>query len=124
MTEAELFETIGIFLDLSFSALEAYLTLTSAYLITAYIVGAKLTKIQLTILNSLYIVFSFITVFATSIYAYRATNLVPELKQLRPTDFLPGDQALSGILILSISMLIGILASLYFMFSTRRRSNT
>jgi hypothetical protein len=55
MTEAELIEAINAVLGLQISAFMAYLTVVSAYLIAAFVVGVRLTTPQSLIVSTLFI---------------------------------------------------------------------
>ena len=44
MTEAELLEAATSYFELATGMISLYLTITSAYLIVAYLVGARLTR--------------------------------------------------------------------------------
>jgi hypothetical protein len=64
MTEYELVDAIASFNSNMYSWATFYITALSAYLVTAYILGAKLTRSQTTIINTCFVVFSALGIFA------------------------------------------------------------
>jgi hypothetical protein len=67
MTEAELIETVQLMVGNHTAIYAVFLTLTSSYLISAYVIGAKLTPSQVWLLTGLYL--AVITVTLCGIYA-------------------------------------------------------
>ena len=55
MAEAELWELIAVHAANAMSAFNIYLTVTFAYLVAAYLVGAKLSKLQTGFISGLFI---------------------------------------------------------------------
>jgi hypothetical protein len=73
--------------------LAIFLTLTSAYLVAAFVVGKKLTRAQLTLIDTVYVAFGSLNIFAqmvtlrNSLFAFKmAANAVEELPRL--SDFI------------------------------------
>ena len=71
MTEAELIESMTEYFGLNAEMLSIYLTVTSGYLIVAYLVGGKLTRSQLVIISGLYIMFAAATTYLAIGYGMR-----------------------------------------------------
>lgn len=63
MTQAELIEATQTMLGNAISLFVAFVSLVSAYLVVAYLIGKKLTRTQLVILNFLYLA---VTLFCAS----------------------------------------------------------
>ena len=64
MTEYEILDGISNFTAVGLDALMAYLTVTSGYLIVAYLVGRSLTKLQNATISVLFFVMSLMFVFS------------------------------------------------------------
>jgi hypothetical protein len=117
MTEAELVEAWGLFLGNSQSGLGLYLSIISGYLIIAYLVGAKLTRVQASIVTTL---FAFASVSVSLWFAAwwgRALEFAMEAKQLNPSRQV--DNSPEAIMVFTLMLWLGIVASLYFMWSVR-----
>ena len=117
MTEAELVEAWGIFLGNSQAGLGLYLSILTGYLIVAYLVGEKLTRVQVVIVSVLF-------VFATTsislwFFAWwsRALEFAMEAKRLNPDRHV--SNSLQATWILTSMLFMGIAASLYFMWTVR-----
>ena len=64
MTESELLESSALFWSNSISILAILTTIISGYLITAYVAGKDFDRIQVTIINTLYIAICTLLLFA------------------------------------------------------------
>ena len=73
MTEADLMQAAQSVASNAIAIFAVYITVLGAYLVTAYTIGAKLTPLQLIIVNGLFVVFS-----ALSIWSVLTTFLVAE----------------------------------------------
>ena len=58
MTEADALEVAGIFAGNALNAFSVYISFTTAYLVAAYYVGARLTSFQSLAVSGLYLVAS------------------------------------------------------------------
>ncbi len=117
MTEYELIDAIASFNTSAVTALGVYLTLTSGYLVVAYLVGEKLTRSQVLIVSCLYLASASFFVFAITVWLQRSSEFVAELEALNPTrDF--SNNLLIPIVVGGISAL-GIAACLKFMWDVR-----
>ncbi len=117
MSEYELEELLT---SASLAAVEGftvYLSVTTAYLIAAYLVGRQLTPMQIFIVNTLYIVAGLIMTWSTFGYATRAIAFADALEVMNP-DRRYGAQPIvrTGI---ALVQTLGILASLKFMWDVR-----
>ena len=118
-TQSRLIEAATSYLDLSVATFAVYLTLVSGYLIVAYIAGRELSRTQLVIINSLFVVSTGITALSSYRYAFDGATFGAELVATGGAVPL-GEVAYYGAYLLGAILVTGILAALYFMWSTRR----
>ncbi len=122
MTEYEIFELLhGTYEKMNVDT-TIYFTLVSAYLVVAFLVGSTLTRIQLFIVSTLYILWSLGTVNALHIGGRAAQRLQEGLIEMESRYFIYDDAAASTafwVFSFNLIQLTGILASLYFMWSVR-----
>lgn len=74
MTEAELWSQFWISQEMVFNSLTLYITIFSAYVMVAYLIGEKLTRIQSIFISSAYKVFTLLTIWGT--YAYFSVGYI------------------------------------------------
>ncbi len=115
MSEAEIYEAYTGLASLGATATAIYLSLVSAYLVGAYAVGKNLTRIQLVIVNSLFAITSTWHAFSSAVSGYNAVLMMNRLDSDDSEVF--ANTLFFGWLGV---LMIGILASLYFMHTTRR----
>ena len=115
MSQAEFVESFAALIDTSLSAMGLYFTAVTGYLIAAYLAGAKLNISQLSIVSTLFVVFSLAMAFTGFALAERAILLEIEYEGAR--DALDWSSYL-----LLVAQILGILASLKFMMETRSSS--
>ena len=119
MTEYELLDLVASSTDLMSVQFSIYMTVTSAYLVVAYIAGAKLTRSQALLLSTLFLFGAGAEVWGMQ----RSLINVAELLALKAahsplTDYERGiTEHGSAWLVL---MSTGIMAALYFMWGVRR----
>jgi hypothetical protein len=117
MTEAELVEAANSSWSLVISALGVYMTITSAYLIAAFLAGVKLTTSQVGIISALFITMASTLMIGLYGWTVRGTYYTSELAALN------SDAAASGTsgvpIVLTSICSIGILASFKFMWDIR-----
>lgn len=117
MSEAELIESMTEYFGLNADMLSIYLTVTSGYLIVAYLAGRNLTRSQLIIISGLYLVFAGATTYLAVGYGMRGIHYAEILRSQSPstplysTDLIPAA--------IAFVLLGGIVASLKFMWDTR-----
>ena len=117
MTEYELTDAIVSYSTAAMSAMTLYLSAVTAYLVAAFLAAERLTRNQVIIVNVLFLFVSGFFTFGTVGYLTRQVYYVGRLIEVNP------DQA--GYVNLGISSFIGIVellgiaASLYFMWSIR-----
>ena len=117
MTEYEYAELIATYSSNAGTFFATYLTLLSGYLIAAFVVGVRLNPVQVTILNTGYVVAAFISIWA----AYGAGMVQIHYTELLLTTASESPQAGRDwvVTMLGILMLGGLLASLFFMWNVR-----
>jgi hypothetical protein len=123
MTEYEITEVLYSQYDTLWEASQMYFTLVSAYLIVAYLVGEKLNLSQHFIVTALYVVWAaglIQTQVTTGLGALRVAGIIESQRE-----YLLGaagdNLALRlGIFSFTVVMILGLAASLYFMWSIRR----
>ena len=98
---------------------DRYFALVSAYLLVAYLAGSKLTTVQLTIVNSLFILWTAGIVLGT-FSALEATATIETKLAALESDFTVGSRATSlyNFIIIQIG---GIMASLFCGWSVRHQ---
>ena len=113
MTEVEFAEAFSAYLDTSFANMGLYITIISGYLVVAYLAGKDLTRSQLIIVSSLFVVFASIMSLSGFALLERAIEL--EAQREGGRDAL--DHAGYFLLVLQF---LGILAALKFMMDVRK----
>ncbi|MEZ5922486.1 MAG: hypothetical protein R3C60_14220 [Parvularculaceae bacterium] len=119
MSESELVQAMGMYFGLVADMLTLYLTSTSGFLITAYLVGAKLTRQQLAIVCGLYVVFAMVASYLTVGYGLRGIYYAEQLRAVSPGTPLYSTKVVP--VAIAIVLMFGIAASLKFMRDVRRR---
>ena len=118
MTEAELIESAGIFYALVADMLSIYLSATIGFLIVAYIVGSKLTRGQLIVVSSLYLIFALVSSYLVVGYGLRGMSYMWLAKEVNPNTEIYANNVVPTAL--GFCLFGGIIASLYFMRSIRQ----
>ena len=119
MTEYEI-TSLGASIMANFLAtFTIFLTIVTAYVITAFVAGPRLTLYQLSIVNACFVTSSLVIGFLSITSYQRATSLVKHTWDFTETTAPPIDVSLV-ILLLYIGLLVG---SFLFMRSVRRGSN-
>ena len=121
MTEFELTQLIYSANEAGNTAIAIYLTIVSGYLIAAYSVGGSLNKLQITVVNSLFLFFScaytystFVSFRGMRIYADKAAAMGREAATTSSAEDIV-------ITVLLVAQVIGITAAFAFMWDVRRR---
>jgi hypothetical protein len=115
VTEPEVIEMVNLYAGNGLSSFSLWVSFTFAYLTVAYLVGAKLSNVQLYIVSAMYCITAGVFALAAVTYALSFTALTSTYREFNPTDFwlIPWTSFSSVILI------GGTLASLYFMWDVR-----
>ncbi len=122
MAEAELWELIAVHAAIAMTAFNIYLTVTFAYLIAAYLVGAKLSKLQTGLISGLFIFSAGSGWLAMVIYLRRAAifqDMLASESEIYARTFLMGGKFWS--VYMAILLAFGMAVSLYFMYDIRRK---
>ena len=101
-----------------------YFTLVSAYLLVSYLVGDKLPVSHLIIISALYVLWVSGLIYGVYSNMVNASSLAIELERLQSiTENRPMETAIVSGYGFLLMQLGGLLASLYFMWSVRRRKD-
>jgi len=117
MTEYEILDVIISFLSAALTTMALYLTAVTGYIVAAFIAGDRLTMLQVTIVNILFLFVAGVFTFGTTGNLIRQSNYVEKLLAISPEE--PVLLSAGIIWFIGITMLLGILASLSFMWSVR-----
>jgi hypothetical protein len=98
-----------------YDSIQQFGNLLFGYLMVAYFVGAKLTKVQLAILNVLYLIWQFRLFLSLRILSGNGNILLGEMRIISP-ELTPDYPSILSLYALLTGL---ILASLYFMWSIR-----
>ncbi len=113
LTRYELLDVAGTYHALGISALVANFSIMSAYLIAAYMVGAKLERTQVTIISVLFVTASLGMTWGTGAYLYIAQDFLIQSGQKLPITAIQPHEMIVPIFLLSM------VACLIFMLQVR-----
>ena len=117
MTEADIVESMHSGFGLVVDVLSVYMTITSAYLLVAFLAGTRLTRSQVGIISTLYVFMAAVTTYAAFAWGMRGIHYAFELQSLGTGSPIYATQAIP--VALSSTLAGGILASLKFMWDVR-----
>lgn len=115
--ESMLVDAFTSYMELSISSMAIYLTLVTGYLVVAYFAARELSLKQLVISSTLFIFASSVAAFSSYRYAFIGMKYAARLTELgapNQSDFLQ-----PGVYLYGSILFAGIVAALYFMWSTR-----
>ena len=120
MTEAELWDVFLGFTEVVNTTMSILITVVFAFLTAIYLVGAKLTRMQLVIIVGVYSVFFLIYLVAFSSQLLQAVEFAWEIEQVNPIRNL-------GVNIINWSVIVGVYlifyaATMVFMVQIRRNA--
>lgn len=115
MCESEVMELVNLYAGNALNSYTIWVSFTFAYLTVAYLVGAKLSRIQLFIVSSLYVITGTAFALAAVTYCESFGALISSYPDFRPTEWWRIPWTLFTWIILGG----GMLASLYFMWDVR-----
>lgn len=122
MTEYEISELIYSLIDSMATVFMAYLTIMSGYLVVAYLISNKISFVQACTINALFLSITSIQIYSNFLYAIEIGELLKrkaQISELTTFQQLVSNQYSNfGTAFL---MFLGVLASLYFFYSTRRQ---
>jgi hypothetical protein len=118
MTEAELWDQFVEWMMAGAESVTSYFSVMFAFLVMAYFVGSKLSRLQARIVSTLFIWLSFLNIYAAGGYLFRAQMFKDRLSAVNPdvTFWL----APWAIILLLLMMLAGMCACLFFLLQTRK----
>ena len=119
MSEYEIGEMMHAQSAQMWEAGQMYFTLVSAYLVVSYLVGAKLTRAQVIVVTSLYLVWIASVVFGQVSAGATYTQLQVALSEMGSIAVGHVDEAPISMLAFSLVQFVGVIASLWFMSSVR-----
>ena len=117
MTHAELVEAATAYFEVAADMFSIYLTVTSGYMIVAYLVGARLTRPQVSLITALYILVSSISTYTFYGFAMRGVIYSSRQGELDPS--LPIYGSPTFVMVFSILLVLGFIASVKFMWDVR-----
>ena len=117
MEGIELIEASGTFYGLGVDILSFYITVTSGYLIVAYLAGDKLTPSQLTIITTLYVVMALLASYGATSWIIRGAYFSLELAKSQPD--VPTYTTYVVPIMMGFLLVGGIVACLKFMWDVR-----
>lgn len=112
MTEFETAELTFSLVGYGMTAMALYFTVVSGYLIVAYMVGEQLSRSQMVIVSSLFVVFALSLVFGSYSFFSQANNVGNVTNSSIEYWLAP---------VIGISELAGIIAAFKFMFDIRKK---
>ena len=118
MSEAELTESAALFFNLALSGIALYVTVCSGFLVTAYLVGAKITRTQVLIISSLFVFVAALMAYGVFGWMWRAFLYNEILMTTDQTALLTSGSPMTGPF-LAVIMTAGIFACLKFMWDVR-----
>jgi uncharacterized membrane protein len=120
MTEYEISSLAASIMANFLATFTIFLTIVTAYVITAFVAGSRLTLFQLSIVNACFLTSALVIGFLSVTIYQRATSLAKQTWDLTDTTAPPID--VSGLIfLLYLGLLVG---GLLFMRSVRRSPNT
>lgn len=117
MSELELVEAANSSWALVISAIGLYMTVTSAYLIVAFMAGVRLTASQAGIISALYIAMA--SALLTALYAWVARSVYYSEKLAAIEPKASGSIIYEVPTVTTVMCIAGVLASLKFMWDIR-----
>lgn len=119
MTEPEIVEMLNSQWDLCLSGLSLYMTVTSAYLVVAYLAGSKLDTSQVSIISTLYIFMALVCTYSVFGWSSRGTHYAGMLREIESNSPTYVNQMPIVPVIMAVILAGGIFASLKFMWDIR-----
>jgi hypothetical protein len=95
-----------------------FLSLSFAYLAAAYFVGSKLSRSQVFVLNTLYVIFAGISAYSATAFSNGGVKLILQAGIANPDGFFTGQ--LWMVKFVGFSLVVSIVMCLKFMWDIRR----
>ncbi len=116
MSEAELLETVTNYHELAVSAMVFYLSIVTAYLVAAHLVGDELERPQVATITFLFVAFSSFATAGSVGYFWQASYYFRETQAYQ---ILQLEELVSPHVLIGAAEVLGIFASLWFMRGVR-----
>ena len=117
MTETELLEIANSTYGLAVDGLSFYMTVTSAYLVAIYLPGSKLTRFQITVISTLYVIMTSVGTYALDSWLKRGVYYMAKARELDADSPIYANPYAP--VMLTTALVVGIFACLLFMWSIR-----
>ena len=117
MNEADFLETANSTFGLLVEILSFYMTVTSAYLIAAFLVGERLTRSQITIISTLYVFMTGVSTYASFVWGMRGIYYMTRVQELDTGAPIYANTVAP--MIVTVTLAAGIVACLKFMWDVR-----
>ena len=124
MSDSELFELGLINAEQATTMLNAYLTLTFAFIAVSYVAGPNLSKLQVRVISALYLIGVVPMIFGNyyfTIRSYEFENMVSASYPITGVGDWGSGSLWGGLM--SLVLISGAIGSYYFLYSTRRGRN-
>ena len=119
MTEYELADVAGSYSVGGMTAISLYLTIVTAYLVTAFVAGRRLDSTETFIVTTLFIFSASFFVFGTIAFFTRQAYIIEKLAAIETDSTFYASK--SAAVYIAVVEILGIVASLKFMWNVRRR---
>ena len=116
LNEAELLETVTNYHGLAVSAMVFYLSIVTAYLVSAHFVGKQLDRFQVATITFLFVAFSCFATAGSIGYFWQASHY---FRQTKAYQTLQIEELVSPHSLIGTAEVLGIVASLWFMRQVR-----
>ena len=116
MTEVDAWTLLNEFNNSGMNGMALYMTVTSGYLIIAYLVGKNLTTYQVALISIMFVIFALLFTYGVLGFFDRASYFATQINQYTDSTF----RQRRGLAILVGAVnIIGVLACLIFMWQVR-----
>jgi len=120
MTEYEILDLFRGYVEMEAVSFTLFLTLASGYLIVAHLAGARLSRLQTIIVSVLFVAGATLQTWAIQQYQLAIRELLDAKEKISPLTAFQADVASSSATdVFAVLMSLGIIASLWFMWSVR-----
>ncbi len=116
MSEAEIWELLNDYNTSGLNGMALYLTITSSYLIAAFLIGEKLTRYQVAVISGLFVIFALLFTYGVVGFFDRANYFATLMSQYTDSPF---RQRPIMPLVIGVMQCIGVVACLKFMWDVR-----
>ena len=120
MSESELFAAYHGSGAIWLGLVSIFISILFAYLITAYLVGRKLSSVQMAIISGLFTAFSLFLIIVMHTVSNRMGQFSSESKEINPERIVPATAGYTTLV--STIFVLAFLAGIVFMIQVRRRS--